>query len=586
MGKTLEFQPVRAAVKLPENYMPAGLSALRGEAEASTRLLLQVRSWEDEIDFSTVTAAEIGDLAHWESPSAEPAAPEAMFYLGQPVRTPARRRPSKLASRPATLPVGGGNGRSAVVIIDHGIAFWNDRFRLGTGPAAPTRFQEVQFMSFDDPGADDYQITTLTKAQLDGFCAQADAPSGERQVRQALKTLVPDSFFGSGADPQGLWHGTAIADLAAGAAPDTADDRMLFGLELPTAALRDWGGDTLQTLLMTALSAALKMVEPLLAPGSGCKSVVFVLAFGFPAGPQDGSHPAAGLIRSFLSSLRARVGAGGPDLQLVLPAGNHLQDQCHARLPALTPGATRPSVTWRVAPDDHSPNTLEICVQTANAPEMELVAPDGTVARATLAPGGFARLMRGGVVIGGLQRLQDRAGWAKLRLSLARTAWRAQGPAPAPFGDWTIRIAADAEAELWALRDDRDVVADAATPHRPSILVDPGYRMTDATGAPVLDDRKAGVVRREGTASVLTTSGHSEARSVAADVANPMGGKISARYSSLPRTAATAFAARVQIGDDQFHEGVICAANGSAQEVRILGTSAAAALHARALAGL
>jgi len=585
MNNPLTFQPIDRMVKLPENYMPAGLSALRGEPGAQGRVLFEMRTWEEEIDFAAVTAHQIGDLAFWDASLGQAARAEAIFCLGQPLDAPAARSACRLAPSAADIPLAGHEGRSAVVIIDHGIAFWNDRFRLGTAPGAPSRFQEVQFLSFEDPGADEYQITVLTKAQIDGFCAQADAPGGQAKVIQTLGAMIPGCFYGSAANPQGLWHGTAMADLAAGAARDAPDDRMLFGLELPTAALRDWGGDTLQTLLMTALSAALRMVAPVLEPGSTFRELVIVLAFGFPAGPQDGSHPAADLIRSFLAVMNARLGRKGFAVRLVLPAGNHLQDQCHARLPAQDASGV-PSVTWRVAPDDYSPNTVEICVQTRSDPGLEVVAPDGSSAQVTLQAGGFAPLIREGVMIGGVHRLPDRGGWAKLRLTLAATVWRHPGPQPAPFGDWTLRVAADAEAELWILRDDRDVVADATTPHRPSVFVDPAYLREDAQGAPVIDDSGGGFVRRAGTASVLTTARHADAVAVAASVANPSGGTMNASYSSLPRSSATGFAASVQIGDAGFREGVICAGNGSAQEFRILGTSAAAALHGRALAGL
>ena len=223
---------------------------------------------------------------------------------------------------------------AAVVVIDAGIAFWNSRFNGRNG----SRFHDLRFLDFD-LGVDGLSVKVrLAGDSLAESCATA-RQQGVAAVIDRLGTGFPNSFYDprwqrlgrgagqSGPDPDALWHGTAIADLAAGADDGSADKIALFGIELPMQVVSDADGDSLTAVLAVALHCALQMTQAITVP------VVIVLPYGFTGGPQDGGHPAAQSIRKVMAMQSDR------DVTLLVPAGNHLQDRCRAQLPPSGTGA-------------------------------------------------------------------------------------------------------------------------------------------------------------------------------------------------------------------------------------------------------
>lgn len=452
----------------------------------------------------------------------------------------------------------------ALVIIDAGIAFWNARFRDAKGP----RFRGMRYLDFDAPGLG--LSEGLDEDGIASICALADT-HGNRAAVARLGVSFPASFFGPAAnpDPDGLWHGTAVADLAAGASGTEAEGVALFGIELPRRAIADYSGETLSAMLATLLPAAIDMTA-----GFAHVPLTIVMPLGFPAGPQDGSHPAAAAMRAALQ------GHAGRDIRVVLPAGNHLQDRCRARL-----GTSGASVCWDLPPDDFSTNEVEIFGSAGRPLRLGLASPGrGQVIDASLPlPRSFRHVRRDGVQVGLLMRFDDRDGRSRTRLSLWRTA--ATDGAASPSGRWTIVNGGTDALDLWLFRDDRDPVADRMRPHRPSRFWSAGYVPRDATGAPPLGDDPGATVLRSGTLSVLATAALPGVDVVQADRRHGGGPVAKAAYSGSPGDGSDVAVSEL-VDDGWPGRGVAVAANGGQRRVRMSGTSAAAGLRARRLLGI
>ena len=305
-------------------------------------------------------------------------------------------------------PIQDGRITKAVIIIDAGIAFWNRRFLGAGGP----RFRSVGYFDFDRP--EGKQMGILSEAEIDAFCKQAER-EGNASVMRSLGALFPKSFFGAVAnpDPDGLWHGTAVADLAAGAEIGEADNVALFAVELPREIIADYSGEILTGTLAMILPAAIAM-----ASAFPSVPLTIVMPLGFPAGPQDGSHLAARSISNTLAN------NGRTNVRIVVPAGNHLQDRCCAQIAG---AGTPPEVYWDLPPDDFSANQVEF-FGTSGQPgvlpvALHIAAPGEVSKDATIGqPNAFRIVMRNLQEIGVLMRFADVGGRSRTRLALWHTA--------------------------------------------------------------------------------------------------------------------------------------------------------------------
>jgi len=564
---------------LPYNYLPAALAAISEDHSARNRHLFVLPGGQttpqDQVLSYVVSAATMRDPAAMSAflRTVEPALDKTLAnqscFLGPETTLAETNQPRAQTLGQAIVPDDALLAR-VVVVIDHGIAFWNRAFRT----AGSCRFSEIQYLDFDK--GDPYSplpVGRLTQADLTTLCDTADLPNGEAAIIGLLKKKFPRSFYGSYPPPSvdGLWHGTAIADIAA---RDDDGRTALFGVELPDATLRDRGGDTLQNVLPAALQAALKMTSSL-----SHLPLIIVLPFAFTAGPHDGSHPIAKYIKTELGRVKLLR-----DVSLVLPAGNHLQDQCTAFAPPSGHGPGGSSVTWHVPPDDFSPNTVEIIIENValdgNRPRIDIAAPNGSTVQADLLPNRVAWLKIDDDLVAVLARADDIGGNGRYRISTTATGWLQGNRRPAPYGSWKISIATTQPATLWVLRDDRDAGSDMATPNRRSYFTDPKYRERGDDGAYLREDRPASSLRRSGTASVLATAAGPE--TVAAlEKLGPNPAQV-ACYSGRD-IAGTGFTRSVLVDDGYEGRGLNAIGNGSDRVFRVSGTSAASALVARDL---
>ena len=562
---------------LPYNYFPAALSAISASHDAQNRHLLvlpdaYIEPQNDTLSYvvSAATMREPAMMAAFLAtlePGLNPALANQSCFLGPTTALTETNQP-RVQTLTQTARVDDAPYARVVVVIDHGIAFWNRAFRS----AGTTRFLEIQYLDFDkgNPNAA-LPVGRLTQADLTGLCGEADLRNGEAAVLDVLKKKFPRSFYASYPPPDvdGLWHGTAIADIAA---PFDGGRTALFGVELPDAALRDWGGDTMKYVLPTALQAALKMTSTL-----DHLPLVIVLPFAFTAGPHDGSHPVAQYIKTELDKANlSRV------VSLVLPAGNHLQDQCTAFLPPAGHGPGAPAISWHVPPDDFSPNTVEIIIENValdvNRPRIDITASNGSTVQAELLPNKVAPLWTGSDLIAVLVRLDDIGGNGRYRLSTTPTGWLKGNRQPAPFGTWQISVATTQPTTLWVLRDERDMASDMARPNRGSYFTDPKYRDRDPNGAYFREDKPVSSIRRSGTGSVLATASGPETVE-ALEKLGPNAAQV-ACYSGRD-IAGSGFTRSVLVDDGYEGRGMNAVGNGTGRVFRVSGTSAATARAAR-----
>jgi hypothetical protein len=578
--------PDRILMILPPGGQPARFAAISGETLKDPRATVDFIA-ALEAPEGRGEAHQTGTRVQPDEPTTDarrariegPAAAEAIstttVFIGPVTERPpndgisAARKTTPIIAKPWD-PLPAGIDR-AVVIIDSGIAFWNARFRGSAGP----RFLGIRYLDFETPtpvlnnGLDASDIATL--------CAVADT-RGSPEVVNKLGELFPNSVFGTAANPnpEGFWHGTAVADLAAGAAAGEAETVAMFGLELPRAVVADYSGEMLSFVLGTIFAAVLDMTSSF--PNV---PVTIVMPLGFPAGPQDTTHPA---VKKILSEIGASM---RPNLKIVLPAGNHLQDRCHALLDA---SGSRDMIGWDLPPEDFSLNALEIFGDAGKVLKLKIAGPGQSVAAdASLpVPSCFRFVIKGGVRIGVIKRFVDRGGKSRARIQLWQTALDSSSLAATPSGRWSIFSNGADTLKLWLFRDDRDPIADRSRPRRPSRFWSPGYILRDAFGAPPLTDDPGAAVRRSGTLSVLATAadaGGLPIEAVQADLRLGNGNIRQAAYSGRREDGAPLTVSEL-VDDGWSDRGVAAAANGTQKRVRMSGSSAAAGLRARAILGL
>lgn len=581
---------------LPYNFLPAALPAIAGVKTARNRIVMTFpkpakdgKPTDTEMFYSSISADVLARPARTAAflrrlqEAIGPGFTSQPWFLGPPTTaTNASVKVRSLDRKPIEL-----DERSdisaAVVVVDVGIAFWNRRFQDADGP----RFHAVRFLDFDPPLDENGtpRPTTLDRNEIIRLCNMAK-PGGmgqsvgdaDRAIVQELRASFPGSFYGSAAaqDLDGVWHGTAMADLAAGHSGDPGQRIALFGLELPTAMVQDYGGDSLTASLLAMLNAALGMTSAIRGT-----PVTILLPYAFSGGPHDGTHPAAEVISRF-QAVHARAG-----LNIVVSAGNLLQSQLRAKLPGTRAKGAPLKLDWWEAPDDFSINTVEALIHdvlpTNVQASLDVKAPTNeTAMNSGLAEGQSRDILRSGAVVGSIMRFKNNGNTARLRLSLMPSGRRGT-EVTTPHGRWVLSTPSTQPADLWILRDDADAIFDQEYPHRQSHFDHQMYRPTNKLGQPGRDDDPGSPLMRSGTLSPLATA--PGVAPVQADERLGNAAQMQAEYSGKPDGPAP-LNLHYLVDDGWVEAGVPAAANGSDQRVRVSGTSAAAALHVRNIIGL
>jgi hypothetical protein len=587
MAMSFSYTEKGQGLNLPDNYLPTAF-AFRGEPDSAAfypLIPVPVRDAKgaDRLPFS-VSAADLHNPTALTSAIASKHDTGA-FYIGP-------RRTSDAPISPRSVIPTPGHGivpTSVVGIIDIGIAFWNERFcRRGTDGTLKSRFAGFGYLDFDHDGNGAPLVTRITK--IDDLIAGTQLPGGERALLSALGKAHKGSVHASHPKagrlyrPDGLNHGTAITDLAAGAPPEAAGGApVLFGIDLPVEALLDASGETLQITLNVALRELLDDVAIWAEANEKSPALTVVLSFAFPGGPADGSHP----VVAHLSELLTTHPLANHNVTFVVPTGNHLQDRLHAKLENIPVKETSMPLRWFLHPDDHAPNTVEIVMDAPGDFTLNLTHPDGRTVAVPVALDTYGELGDQGRPIGAVWARALGNSQIKLRISLGATSHAAAPmPVSAP-GEWQLSLTAGnkplSNVALWILRKDDLGVTRRLPPARQSHFRDPAYRHRDALGRFPIDDASSphSAVRRKGSASLLAAGGVPKIVPVGAEQQTwaIKTSRTPAWYSGQLSGQAKPEYRLVDLGGPG--RGTEAVGNGSPQRFRVSGSSVAAALRAR-----
>jgi hypothetical protein len=418
--------------------------------------------------------------------------------------------------------------RAAIVaVIDDGIGFANEAFR---NPDGSTRFDYVWLQ-----GA----------ARVEGApgVRKTDLPFGRELERGEIDDLLVAYGAGGLVDEEALYcaaglidrrsehvqsaaarasHGTGVFYRAAGGPAKDDGAPILMAVALPSQVTQDTTGVFLEYFVILAIERILQRVEWLRKqlgnPQPADCPVAINLSYSLTAGPMDGST----LVDRFVAAKKAALQDTGPQLMLVVPAGNHRLSRTHARLKCGKNRLSEP-LTWRVLPDDRTPSFVEIWSEDFTrwkrfgrpSIRCQLTPPGGKPEVAP--PNRFNESVDLHVVDGTpwarayfswhprTYDPKERQGRERIVLALLPTVAEAPGQACVPAGDWTIRIwgKEGAEADLHVQRD--DTALGYRLRGRQSYFVDGSYEVFDDAGRWEEEDDGKGLVTRKGTLNAMVS---------------------------------------------------------------------------------
>jgi hypothetical protein len=365
-------------------------------------------------------------------------APDALVRLVERVELqlpvlPLRPRPSPAATAPPARHARPRSARSLLVgVIDSACAFAHQRLRDASG--AGTRVlhlwdQEGGMPAPAQPGAFGYG-REFARAELNVLMAGARRGG-------ALDEAACYAAAGLPALRARDVHGVAVLDLLAGRwtltdrcepapghpprwpemARDPAGAADIVAVQLPRDVVQDSSSAALARHLLDGVHYILACAGP------RTEHVVINISDGSSRGPHDGSS----MIEQAFAELVEAQAALGRRLDLVLPVGNHAQEQRHARCDGLAPQAPL-TLRLRVPPDSEAANWVLLHLPQAEGVTVTLRAPGhGELLRASA---GEVRLgARGGIAFAA--PLSGRPG---ALVCIAPT------PAGVGGGDWVLGV--------------------------------------------------------------------------------------------------------------------------------------------------
>ena len=375
-------------------YFPPGL---QDGSDKRLTLLMQVkgnaldfaRDWEDSVviaPFAGLTVAEGRNVGtDWLFAVASPAV-TARKMSGPEVLRTILGRPLNTASLPIAIPgwpTGGLAGLAAQVaalpppsgpqarvfmgVIDDGIAFANERFRVKS-------------------------VTGRHLSRVQGWWAMATGGGGHSLIQPAIDNLLYACTDGNGVLQEddfyrqaGLidfrndeyhkaaaWrvsHGTHVMDAACGY--DVADnrvDRPIACVQLPIEVTADVDNGELSPFLLPAVGfILLQMLLYCLSKGHGPLPVVINFSYGRLEGPHNGS----GDVEALIQDMVAKALLLGITLRFVLPSGNSFLSRTHAQMQFPAAHPTR-AFDWYVLPNDETESFVEVWTSLYVGPNSRL----------------------------------------------------------------------------------------------------------------------------------------------------------------------------------------------------------------------
>lgn len=382
-------------------------------------------------------------------------------------------------------------------VIDDGIAFANERFRLLVGGRHRTRVQDWWMMGTPSNTLNAVDINTL----LDRYTDANGVLHEELVYREAglLDYTRPDHK----AVAWRVTHGTHVMDAACGYDPsDDRHDRPIACVQLPLSVTAAVDNGNLYPYFVWAVGfIVMSMLDYCFEQGIAPIPVVINFSYGRLEGPHDGS----GAIESFIEWATGICQTLGFPLRFVLPSGNSYLSRTHAQMQFTAAGQSK-RVSWHVLPDDQSESFVEIWTppRTGSTSRLALTVIDPLGGSYTIDEN------QSTVALGSYGRLVHR--WTPTRgvffILLPPTASFVAGPL-APAGAYQIQLrhtgglAASAWIDAWVARD--DTVPGYPQFGRQSYFNDPLYVVHDPYSGRTVQTDNNSLVQRQCTINTIAT---------------------------------------------------------------------------------
>lgn len=492
-------------------------------------------------------------------------------------------------------------GTVIIGIIDDGIPFAHERFRK---PDGTTRVESV-WVQHGSPGNVPIGFDNgfeISKVEIDNLlvtCRHGDFINEDEIYRRA--GVADFTLDGRKTLAWRASHGAHVMDLACGWDPDQAPDWRVICVQLPTAITADSSGASLAPYAVKALEYIRNIAQAIAGPG-GSLPVVINFSYGLLAGPHDGTHE---IELAFDKILREHnTIPGNKPMRVVIPSGNSHLARAHATVsfPAAGDDATLP---LRVLPDDLTPSFVEIWLPPAaakgNRVELTIATPQGDVSPPLEENDSFVLQYEVGGKVLCEARYHFRSaptGRGMFLISLQPTTRieSENSPVPtdpvAPAGLWNLTLknlalSSYEDIEAWVQRDDAPV--GYRRRGRQSYFDVPAYEIYGHDGRPLEEDDPACPVKRAGSINAIATGKDTiviggllrkELRSPAYSAGGPITTPTGA--ASPHRCGPDA----LTVSDDSIvQSGVLAAGTRSGSVIAMNGTSVAAPLMTRWIAG-
>ncbi|MCH2164571.1 MAG: hypothetical protein MK098_07945 [Marinovum sp.] len=265
-------------------------------------------------------------------------------------------------------------------VIDTGIPLHHRRFRL---PSGESRFlaawqQSAQWDTLSQgylpfgrelyrTDIEDHLLTASRSKDLQGSVDEA----AFNRAAGLVEPLRPRGQGNRDLDHPNA-HGAHVLDLAGGFDPTTQTDEAarcrILAVNLPPPFSHGPHGNFLQFFALLAVERIVALAEAAwiarFGDAPGRFPLVINFSYGMHAGPKDGALPFEAAIRDLMQGYSDRGGA----LRLCMPSGNNNLERNTARITPPANGLV--TLNWRITPEDHTSNLVELWSQPKASPPM------------------------------------------------------------------------------------------------------------------------------------------------------------------------------------------------------------------------
>ena len=512
----------------------------------------------------------------------------------------------------------------AVGVIDTGIAFAHPNFRIRNENDDKTVPDESRFDFIwlqdrvekeDDNGTFGTRFvfgTILTRPQLNNlFAAYWDEATGTLDEDAIYERFAPANIqYERDTLKLRAAHGTQVLDAIAGEDLRTDESKSrakhtkLYAVELPARVIADTSGASVLpcllfglVLLMYASSFRVKSKKKIIP-------LIVNMSLSYSMGPSNGSHPIVKLIEEIQSKF---IKEYGREIEIVVPTGNHLQDQLYAELGDKDWHEGQGFLDWNLQPDDRTANFIEIWSEDCS-PKEYLTKPTFRVNLTPPDPSKEPEAVKGNLNFNSWYQLNDDHGThvasvyylrhqvdnlyqERVLVALKPTGSNTQEQPLALTGKWRVVVelidkSQPKNLQAWIARD--DTLPNFHTRGRQSHFTDPNYRIFADGGDFDLNDIKNSKVKREGSLSLLATGDdntftvvngieHSKRTGKLENLHGLGDYRLSGKVNMQP--GFTHYPALCDEG--RTHIGILAAGRSGTSMVKFNGTSAASAVYTR-----